>query len=138
MMDLAGKLDLLARSQVGKPYVFGAEVDLKDPDPKAFDCSEFIQWVFNQAGFVVPDGSQNQYAASIPVTPGHEAVGDVGFFKKGDKPVHHVGLLCSHGEVIDARGEPHNAVIVRPRAKWDAWKEFTGWRRFPQLVKEAA
>lgn len=131
-------IDLIARSQLGKPYVFGAEVDLKDPNPKAFDCSEFVEWVFAQCGFYVPDGSQNQYNASVPVTKGHEGIGDVGFFRHEGKPVHHVGILVSHGEVIDARGEPHNKVIVRPRAKWDAWKEFTGWRRFAQLVKEAA
>jgi len=35
----------LARTQLGKPYVFGVSVDLTAPDPPAFDCAEFLSWI---------------------------------------------------------------------------------------------
>lgn len=52
------------KSQVGDRYVYGAEVDLNDPDPKAhgkpFDCSEITQWSAYQTGLYLPDGAMNQ------------------------------------------------------------------------------
>jgi Bacterial TSP3 repeat/NlpC/P60 family len=50
-----------ARAQIGDPYKFGAETDLNDPDPKAFDSSELVQWAAAQAGVEIPDGSWKQY-----------------------------------------------------------------------------
>lgn len=53
-------------SQVGDKYVYGAEVPLDDPDPKAhglaFDCSELTQWAAARTGVTLPDGSSNQLA----------------------------------------------------------------------------
>jgi cell wall-associated NlpC family hydrolase len=48
-----------AQTQDGKPYIYGYEVDLSDPDPKAFDCSELIQWSCYQEGVIpqMPDGA---------------------------------------------------------------------------------
>lgn len=117
----------LGCKQVGKPYVFGTEVKMSDPDPKQFDCSELVEWLYSQIGCKVPDGSHNQFEASEPVkTP---QLGDLGFFRKPGAPTHHVGIYWTDGNVLEARGEPYNKVIYRPVAKWEAWKEFTGWRR---------
>ncbi len=56
--------DLLrvALPQAGKPYKFGFEVNLDDPNPPAFDCSEIWEWSAHQIGLVppLPDGSWNQ------------------------------------------------------------------------------
>lgn len=47
-----------ATTQIGKPYVFGAEVNVADDNPAAFDCSELMQWAIWHAGKVLaPDGS---------------------------------------------------------------------------------
>ena len=50
-----------ARSQIGDPYKFGAEVKLDDKDPGAFDSSELVEWAAAQAGIKLPDGSWKQY-----------------------------------------------------------------------------
>jgi cell wall-associated NlpC family hydrolase len=50
-----------ARAQIGDRYRFGAETDLNDPDPSAFDSSELVQWAAAQAGIDLPDGSWKQY-----------------------------------------------------------------------------
>ena len=52
-----------ALSQIGKPYVFAAEVSPAEPSPAAFDCSELVEWASHRAGAPLPDGSGNQIAA---------------------------------------------------------------------------
>ena len=49
-----------ALAQRGDRYIFGTETNLNDPNPKAFDCSELVQWAAHQAGVSVPDGTMNQ------------------------------------------------------------------------------
>lgn len=118
----------ILKSQLDKAYLLGAEVDLHNPNPKGpFDCSEFVEWAYAQAGIVVPDGSFNQFKASDPAAKVVPIV-CVGFFKKPEGSVHHVGILLDETQVIEARGAPYNKVILRPRAAWEAWREFSGWR----------
>ena len=52
-----------ALAQAGDQYVFGAEADLNDANPSAFDCSEIVQWAAKRAGVDLPDGSWLQYQA---------------------------------------------------------------------------
>lgn len=49
----------MASSMAGKPYIFGYEVRLSDPNPKAFDCSELIEWACYRLGVYFPDGSNS-------------------------------------------------------------------------------
>lgn len=48
-------------SQRGDPYHWGEEVRMDDPNPPAFDCSEFTEWGSHRVGNPLPDGSANQY-----------------------------------------------------------------------------
>lgn len=43
------ELVALAKTQIGKPYVLGANVDLTSADPPIFDCAEFLSWLTYQA-----------------------------------------------------------------------------------------
>lgn len=54
----------LALAQAGKSYVFGAEASAADPSPKAFDCSELVEWACTRAGVAptMPDGTWAQQA----------------------------------------------------------------------------
>ena len=38
------------RTQIGKPYQFGQEVNIADDNPAAFDCSSLIMWSCGRAG----------------------------------------------------------------------------------------
>jgi len=69
MATQAQQLVAIARKQVGKPYVFGAEAAPNDPDPPAFDCSELVEWACARVGVVFPDGTWNQIAAVAGGTP---------------------------------------------------------------------
>jgi cell wall-associated NlpC family hydrolase len=58
--DLAAEY---ARSQIGKPYVSGAE------GPNAFDCSGLAKWSYQQVGVDVGKWSQTQYGNVVPENP---------------------------------------------------------------------
>lgn len=125
MMDVAKGQELLLK-QVGKKYVFGWEVDLNDPDPRAFDCSEFVQWLFHQLGAKMPDGSWNQYEASIPVvTPGPL---DLGFLRYVDGPVFHVVVRYDDFWCINPKGA-EIGVIKEEVRNFEKNITFAGWRR---------
>lgn len=135
------KFKSLATAQLGKDYKFGIEDD-GNSNPTQFDCSELVQWLYEEIGVTVPDGSQNQFDESDPVDD--PKLGDVGFFRKEGEPTHHVGLIYDDTNVIEARGFQQsledagiksNCVLLRPRSKWEAFSEFTGWRRL-KVVKE--
>jgi len=50
-----------ALAEKGKPYVYGANAAISDPNPKAFDCSELTKWASARAGVTIPDGATAQY-----------------------------------------------------------------------------
>lgn len=128
------KIIEIARSQLGKPYVWGAKVLAVENNPKAFDCSGFTKWCYNKAGLKLPDGASNQfdYTTSINVP----MIGDLGFFRNS-KGIYHVGIL---GEInmIEARGLQSDGiggkVIERPVKNWIEFKKFAGWRSHNYLI----
>lgn len=117
-----------AWKQRGMPYKFGAKWKLNDPKPTGpIDCSGFVRWVYFQNDILIPDGSWNQYDTTAPTESPRP--GDLGFFLR-DSRVYHVGILYSDKWVIEARGNPYNKVITRPRANWEAYERFSGWRTY--------
>lgn len=70
----------LARSQLGTPYVWGAE------GPDGFDCSGLIAWAFQRAGFDIPRTSAEGYQGVFtPVSRDELQPGDVIFYNYGRK-----------------------------------------------------
>lgn len=130
------RLQKWLHAQVGKPYRLGAEVKPGE-NPVYLDCSEYVERGWSEVGVTVPDGCVNQKPASRDLLPGEERqIGDVKFFEKPGQPPHHVVMYFGDGKnAIEARGEPFNAVILRPLSKIDAWPEATGWRRFLAVDK---
>jgi hypothetical protein len=93
---------VFALRQAGDRYVFGAEADLSDPNPDAFDCSELVQWAAAQVGVYIPDGSSAQLAycssrgGSIGVALAIRTRGAL-LFKPG-----HVAISLGNGMTIEA------------------------------------
>jgi hypothetical protein len=110
----AFELCAVARTQVGKPYVFGTEND-GVKTPTAHDCSELVQWALAQLGLWCPDGSwkQYQYTQEHPVKPSiEEALATAGallFYFEGDptgdaRPRRaHVAISLGTGYTVEAR-----------------------------------
>lgn len=129
-----------ARKLLGIPYVFGAEWTDYTKQPAELDCSELVEGVFLINGLRMPDGSQNQFNFTIPAAK--PLPGDLVFFgKNGDvAKIYHVGLVLDAVSIIEARGhQPESTfetgkVILRPRASWEAYKHFVGYRAHPKLA----
>lgn len=124
------------REQLGKTYKFGAEVPVvleKIESAPEWDCSELTQVVFNLFGSKLPDGADAQYRFCRSVEKA--AVGDLGFLwrDEGRTWISHVVYLIEPDRVIEARGQPHNRVIYRPRLAWEKFSRFTGWRMVPDV-----
>ncbi|GAB2681661.1 NlpC/P60 family protein [Thalassiella azotivora] len=105
-----------ALAQKGDRYVFGAETDLDEADPDAFDCSELVQWAAHQAGVTVPDGAANQYlhlkqeGMLVPVEQAIDTPGALLFtFSREPRPgeprqgTAHVAISLGDGSTIEAR-----------------------------------
>lgn len=118
MTATAREFVALALAQVGDRYVFGAEVSTDDPDPDEWDCSALVLWAARRLGLSykqVPDGSWNQYAASVQAnlscSPAHalQTAGALLFVFDGDplagrRPKRaHVAISLGDGRVVEAR-----------------------------------
>jgi cell wall-associated NlpC family hydrolase len=119
------ELVLLAVSQAGDQYVFGAEASPSDSNPYAFDCSELVQWSCDRIGVQppMPDGSWIQYQhcdAHLLTIPPAEAIGILGallFWFDGDpRSAHrpngaHVAISIGDGRTIEARSAKYGVGI---------------------------
>lgn len=132
----------LGKKLVGKPYKFGAEVNLKNPDPahiKAIDCSELAEWLFAQIGIRIPDGSYNQAKACCKIGgqwkefPGKLKVGDLGFKWNPDtQSIHHVGVYIGQKDVLEAKGLKWG-VVITPIDTYMASTHFAWWGRLKAM-----
>lgn len=108
-----------ARAQVGKRYIFGAVVNVGDPDPEAFDCSGLVQWSYAQAGIRLPRTAEQQFNATDRVAYDQLRPGDLVFFCcDPDQPwtrVSHVGIYIGNGQMLDA---PSPRYPVRSEPVW--------------------
>ncbi len=90
-----------AASQLGKPYVWGAE------GPNSYDCSGLTSWAFARAGVTLPRSSSQQARVGTPVSWNDLQPGDLVFYYH---PVSHVGIYAGDGKFINA---PESGDVVR-------------------------
>ena len=122
-----------AGRMLGKPYLLGAKWKLNDPNPTGpVDCSGFVRWVLSRGGINIPDGSYAQILACHKELF-EPSAGDLGFFKNAKGLIDHVGMVYDDYLVIEARGEPYNEVIVRPKKNWEAYELFAGWYTYSSV-----
>lgn len=134
-----------ALSLVGLPYVLGAEV--KWPArPKALDCSELVEWLYDGNGTPIGDLAASQYdKASINVARGKEQVGDLIFLKNNGarwNGIGHVAVLTaklSNGdwEIVEAKGRAYG-VVRTTLSFWRTRSKVTGVRRYPKFKLKAS
>ena len=99
----------IASTQTGVPYSWGGGTTAgpgygtqQGANTKGFDCSHFVQYVFNQVGINLPPPSQSQAQQGKPVASLNQAqAGDLLFFNY-EGPNSHVGIYIGGGKMIDA------------------------------------
>ncbi|WP_031477534.1 C40 family peptidase [Streptomyces bicolor] len=89
----AEKALAFARSQVGKPYVWGAT------GPDSYDCSGLTQAAWKAAGVDIPRVTYDQVNAGTTVSLANARPGDLIFFYDD---VTHVGIYIGNGMMIHA------------------------------------
>ncbi len=85
-----------AKTYVGVPYKFGGT------NPKGFDCSGFVQYVFNQSKITLPRTVDAQYKVGKALTLKELKQGDLVFFSTYEKGASHCGIYLEQGKFIHA------------------------------------
>ncbi|MCC6177452.1 MAG: bifunctional lytic transglycosylase/C40 family peptidase [Chloroflexi bacterium] len=99
---------ILARTQIGRPYVWGGA-----SPATSFDCSGLVQWAFSQFGARLPRTAQQQYDATRRVAPNDLEPGDLVFFERtypSHERITHVGIYVGDGRMINA---PTTGDVIR-------------------------
>jgi cell wall-associated NlpC family hydrolase len=107
----------IALTQRGDPYIFGAEASFSDPDPKAFDCSELVEWSAARCGVTFVDGAQNQRDACrhagtlVNVDTAKQTRGAL-LFRIDEGPGNdHVAISLGDGKTFEARGKAYGVNV---------------------------
>ncbi|WP_026693368.1 LysM peptidoglycan-binding domain-containing protein [Peribacillus kribbensis] len=89
-----------AKKYIGVPYVYGGTT------PSGFDCSGFVYYVYNQAGYKIQrQSSASYFSTGKPVSV--PAPGDLVFFSgtTGGKEISHMGIYMGDGQFIHANSD---------------------------------
>ncbi|MFJ5830229.1 NlpC/P60 family protein [Streptomyces sp. NPDC093089] len=89
-----------AATQLGKPYVSGAE------GPSAYDCSGLTQWAYGQAGVDLTRTTYTQQNDGVKIGRSQLKPGDLVFFNG----LSHVGLYAGNNTILHA---PKPGAVVR-------------------------
>jgi cell wall-associated NlpC family hydrolase len=59
------------------------------------DCSGLVHLAWRRFGIRLPRDADDQAAATVPVPLGAERPGDLYFFARPGRPVHHIGIVTA-------------------------------------------
>jgi cell wall-associated NlpC family hydrolase len=85
-----------ARRLLGAPYVWGGLT------PHGIDCSGLVRFVWRQLGVTLPRDADDQAAVTEPLALGDERAGDLYFFARPGRHIHHVGIVSAPRRMVHA------------------------------------
>ncbi|SPF38778.1 NlpC/P60 family protein [Candidatus Desulfosporosinus infrequens] len=81
----------------GLPYVWGGTT----PSP-GFDCSGYVQYVYQHAGISLNRTSEQQFNDGVPVSRSELQPGDIVFFHTYSSGASHVGIYAGNNTMLDS------------------------------------
>jgi len=97
-----------SRRYLGVPYLLGGI------DPRGFDCSGLVYYVYNRLGLELPRSAAQQAAVGRKVRRNQLRAGDLVFFATGrGREVTHVGLYLGGRKFIHAPGQGKTVIISK-------------------------
>ncbi len=97
-----------AKGFMGTPYLWGGTT------PNGFDCSGFVQYVYNNFGISLPRTTTQQVKAGIEVSKSDLQIGDLVFTSAG-----HVGIYVGDDQIIHS---PQTGDVVKISKIWKFYK----------------
>jgi cell wall-associated NlpC family hydrolase len=113
----------LSKRYLGAPYRWGGE------SPSGFDCSGFLNYIFEQTGIDLPRTTFAMFAAGTPVPNDQLRAGDIVFFQTVSPGPSHAGVYLGDGRFIHA-SSGQRRVTVTAMAEPYYTARYLGARRY--------
>ncbi len=101
-----------AQKCIGVPYRFGGT------ELSGFDCSGFMQYIFNKKGITLPRAADEQFAYGKNISVNLLEPGDLVFFTTYESGVSHSGMYLGDGYFISATTSQGVAIATLKDGYW--------------------